>query len=68
MKTTWFKRWSRIYEPVHLAGFVITLLIIIFLVPVYVAIIRSGHSGGDDLYHMFVYEFCTAFWVQIDCT
>lgn len=59
MKPSWFKRGSRIYEPVHIVGFVITLLIILFLVPVYVDVILNGYSAGDDLYHMFVYTTCT---------
>jgi hypothetical protein len=62
MKTIWFKRWGWVYLPVHMAGFAITVLTIVLLVPVYMAIIRSGHSVGDDLYHMFVYTTCAAFW------
>lgn len=50
------------YIPVHIMGFLITLLTILFLLPVYMAIIKSGHSVSDDLYHMFVYTTCTAFW------
>ncbi|HEY8659324.1 MAG TPA: hypothetical protein VIM07_04105 [Chitinophagaceae bacterium] len=37
-----------------------------FLVPVYMAVVRNGHSVSDDLYQMFVYTTCTAFgwkWV-----
>lgn len=62
MKTIWFKRWGWIYVPIHSIGFIITLLTILFLIPVYMAIIRNGHSVSDDLYHMFVYTTCTAFW------
>ena len=62
MKIIWFKRWGWIYVPVHVMGFLITLLTILFLLPVYMAIIRNGHSVSDDLYHMFVYTTCTAFW------
>lgn len=50
------------YIPIHIMGFLITLLTILFLLPVYMAIIKSGHSVSDDLYHMFVYTTCTAFW------
>ena len=47
-------------RPAYVA--VVSTLALIFLVPVYMAIIRNGHSVSDDLYHMFVYTTCTAFW------
>jgi hypothetical protein len=62
MKTIWFKKLGWLYAPVHPAGFIVTLLAIIFLVSVYMAIVRNGHSVSDDLYEMFVYTSCTAFW------
>jgi hypothetical protein len=58
----WFKRIGWLYIPIHIAGIAITLLAIIFLVPVFLAITRNGHSVSDDLYNMFVYTTCTAFW------
>ena len=60
--TTWFKRSGWIYLPTHVMGVFITLMAIVFLVPVYTAILRNGHSVSDDLYHLFVYTTCTAFW------
>ena len=62
MKTIWFKKWGWLYLPIHPFGVLITLLAIAFLVPVYGAVIRNGHSVSDDLYSMFVYTTCTAFW------
>ncbi|MBD0333732.1 MAG: hypothetical protein ICV66_13890 [Chitinophagaceae bacterium] len=62
MKNVWFKQFGWVYLPVHFIGVMISLMAIIFLVPVYMAIIRNGHSVSDDLYHMFVYTTCTAFW------
>ena len=62
MKTIWFKQLGGVYMPVHLMGILVTLIAIIFLVPVYMAIARNGHSVSDDLYEMFVYTTCTAFW------
>ena len=62
MNTIWFKKWGWTYFPIHLIGFIITLLTILFLIPVYAAIIRNGHSISDDLYHMFVYTSCAFFW------
>lgn len=62
MNNIWFKKLGWFYVPVHLAGYVITMLAIVFLVPVYMAIIRNGHSVSDDLYYLFVYTTCTGFW------
>lgn len=58
----WFKQSGWIYLPVKPEGIVVTLAAVLFLVPVYIAIIRGGHSVSDDLYHLFVYTSCTAFW------
>jgi len=62
MKQILFKKPGWIYLPVHPMGILITFLAILFLVPVYIAIVRNGHSVSDDLYQMFVYTTCTAFW------
>lgn len=58
----WFKKWGLLYLPIHPIGVLVTLFAILFLIPVYAAIVRNGHSLSDDLYHMFVYTTCTAFW------
>lgn len=62
MKQIWFKRSGWIYLPIHPAGIAITLCAILFLIPVFSAVIRTGYSVSDDLYHLFVYTSCTAFW------
>ena len=62
MNNIWFKKFGWIYVPVHVMGLLVTIVAIIFLVPVYSAIVRNGHSVSDDLYEMFVYTTCTAFW------
>ena len=62
MKQEWFKRAGWLYIPVHAMGLVVTLLAIIFLVPMYITITTNGHSVTDELYDMFVYTTCTAFW------
>ena len=62
MKQIWFKKLGWIYLPVNPMGILITFLAILFLVPVYMAVVRNGHSVSDDLYQMFVYTTCTAFW------
>ena len=58
----WFKKNGLIYIPTHPMGYVITLSAIIFMAPVIMAIVRNGHSVTDDLYEMFVYSTCPAFW------
>jgi hypothetical protein len=60
--TIWFKRSRWIYLPTHVMGVLVTLMAIVFLWPVYTMILRNGHSVSDDLYHLFVYTTCTAFW------
>lgn len=62
MNSSWFKKWGWVYVPVHAMGLLVTIVAIIFLVPVYAAIVRNGHSVSDDLYQLFVYTTCTAFW------
>jgi len=62
MNIVWFKKIGWLYVPIHVAGFVVTLSAVVFLVPVYMAITRNGHSVSDDLYQLFVYTTCTAFW------
>jgi hypothetical protein len=62
MQQTWFKKSGWAYMPTHVMGVIITLLAIIFLIPIYMAITRNGHSVSDDLYEMFVYTTATAFW------
>lgn len=62
MKQEWFKPFGWLYVPVNLAGFLVTLAAILFMVPVVIATVRNGHSVSDDLYAIFVYGSCTAFW------
>jgi len=58
----WFKPFYFIYLPISIAGYLVTIAAVIFLIPVYTAIIRNGHSVSDDLYSLFVFTSCTAFW------
>ncbi|HLF46887.1 MAG TPA: hypothetical protein VI548_10710 [Chitinophagaceae bacterium] len=62
MKLIWFKKSGWICLPVHPMGFNGTLLAIAFMVLIFMAIIRNGHSVSDDLFQIFVYSSCTAFW------
>ncbi|HTR31334.1 MAG TPA: hypothetical protein VMH27_18810 [Puia sp.] len=60
--TIWFKRIGWVYFPTHVMGVLISLLAIAFLVPVFIAVDRHSHSVSDELYNLFVYTTCTAFW------
>lgn len=62
MQQKWFKSIGCVYLPVHTFGFVITILALVFMIPVCMAIIRNGHSVTDDMYEIFVYGTCTTFW------
>ena len=62
MKTIWFKQFGPFYLPVHLAGYCITILAILFLVPVCKMVLSDSHAIGDDLCQIFVHTTCTAFW------
>jgi len=62
MNTTWFRKWGWLYLPIHPMGIFVSIAALVFLVPIYAAISRNGHSVSDDLYQMFVYTTCTVFW------
>ena len=62
MKQFWFRKFGWFYLPSHPMGLVVTLMAIVFLIPIYMAIVRNGHSVSDNLYAMFIYTTCTAFW------
>ena len=62
MKQIWFKQVGWIYIHIHSMGVFATILAVIFLIPIYIAITRNGHSVSDDIYEMFVYTTSTAFW------
>ena len=62
MKQVWFKKTGWGYLPVHVMGIVVTLLAIAFMIPVVMAANRTAHSVTDELYEIFVYATCTAFW------
>jgi putative effector of murein hydrolase LrgA (UPF0299 family) len=58
----WFKRYGWLYLPVSTEGIIVTIFATLFMVPVCMAVVRNGHSVTDDLYKIFVYATCTAFW------
>lgn len=62
MKQIWFKRIGWFYIPIHAFGYIITLLAILFMIPIIIATDRNAHSVSDELYPIFIYATCTAFW------
>ena len=62
MKEIWIKKLGWIYLPVNIMGYIICLLAIIFMVPIVIAADRNAHFVTDELYHIFVFATCTAFW------
>jgi hypothetical protein len=62
MNPIWFKRFGWVFLPISFMGMAVTILAATFLVPIFAAIIRNGHSVSDAFYQMFVYTTCTAFW------
>ncbi len=62
MKQVWFKKWGWFYLPITAMGMIITLFVIAFMVPIVMAIDRNAHATADEMYQIFVYASCTAFW------
>jgi len=62
MKQVWFKKQGWLYVPVHPFGYAVTILAIIFMVPIVMAVNRTAHSVTDEMYSLFIYVSCTAFW------
>ena len=62
MKQIWFKKTGLFYIPVHPLGYAVTFMAIVFMVRIVMAVVRNGHSVSDDLYQIFVFATCTAFW------
>jgi len=62
VKQIWFKRIGWFYRPVHPWGFLISILTVMFMVPVVIAVDRTTHSISDELYSIFVFASCTVFW------
>jgi hypothetical protein len=62
MNERWFKRVGWIYVPIHPLGYTITLLAFLFMVPIVISVDQNVHSITDELYQIFIYATCTAFW------
>lgn len=62
MKQVWFRKAGWFYIPAHPMGFLVTLAAIVFMIPIIIATDRNSHSVTDELYQLFVFGSCTAFW------
>ena len=62
MQQAWFKKQGWVYIPVSVMGVLVTLLAIVFMIPIVIEADRHAHSVSDELYDIFVYGTCTAFW------
>ena len=62
MKQIWFKKTGWIYIPANAMGYLVSILAIVFMIPVVIAVDKSAHSVSDELYTIFIYFSCTAFW------
>jgi hypothetical protein len=61
MKLLWHKRNGWVYIPIHPFGFIVSLLAIASMVPVFIAVDKTAHSVTDELYTVFMYATCAAF-------
>jgi hypothetical protein len=62
MKTTWFRQFGIFYIPVHLFGYLVTMLAIVLMVTVALSVFKGGQPLTTDLFQFFIYLTCTAFW------
>jgi len=62
MKQLWFKKTGWFYIPVNAGGYIVTAMAVAFMIPVVLAADRSAHSVTDELYEIFLFATCTAFW------
>ena len=65
MKLIWFKKCGWVYIPVHATGYLVTLLAIVFMIPVCMAVVSNGHSVTDDLYSIFCLRHLHHFLVEM---
>jgi hypothetical protein len=59
MTAQWFARRGWFAIPTSVAGVVLTLLTVLFVVQVFVAVDRKSHSASDTLYGVFPFAVCS---------
>jgi hypothetical protein len=67
MNATWFRRYGRVYAPLCMVSIIITLLAIVFLIPIFTAITCNGHSVSDDLYPHVCLYYLQCFLAEMGC-
>ena len=60
----WFRPWGWFFRPVSAAGWVASLLALVFCVQVFVAVDRHSHSVSDTFYGVFPYVACCFLLMQ----
>ena len=55
----WYRKTKFIHLPAGLWGYILDLLIIVFLITVFVAVDRDSHSVSDTFYGIFPYFVAT---------
>ena len=54
-KQIWFKKPGWVYLPVTPEGYIITLIVVVFMIPIIMAVDKNAHSVTDELYDIFIY-------------
>ena len=62
MKAIWFKKSYRVHVRMYSMRLLATPHCIVFLMPVFAAIIRNGDYLNDGLRNMFAYISCITPW------
>lgn len=60
MKNQWFKKWGWIYHPTDMIGWILCLLVLVFIIWVFVIVDRNSHSASDTLLGVFPWA-----WIAI---
>ena len=53
MKNAWFKKWGWIHQPTNVIGWILSLLVLVFIIWVFVLVDRDSHSASDTLIGVF---------------
>ena len=56
MNYPWFKKYGWFFLPVSPAGWVVTILFVIFCIHIFIAVDVHSHSVSDTLYGVFPFK------------
>ena len=59
-----FRKSKYLHIPVSLAGYLIWLIAVVFLVTVFIAVDKDSHSASDSLYGIFPYFASTFLLIE----